>query len=59
MTKKIQQTKKAVMGAVTSIGTLVVMFVPSTDTKEKAIVGVIGGLLNAFVVWYTTNRPKH
>lgn len=52
---KIVKAHKAIVAAATSLGTLVVMFAPSFDTKEKAIVGAVGLVINAVSVYAKAN----
>ncbi|HET7454380.1 MAG TPA: hypothetical protein VFJ76_02555 [Solirubrobacterales bacterium] len=55
-TKKIKEGRKAVNGILVQVGTLVAMFAPQASEQYQAAVGVIGSILTALTVYYTTNH---
>lgn len=56
--KKLRESRKAVNGILVQAGTLVTMFAPQASGEYRAIVGVIGSLLTAAAVYFSTNeRP--
>ncbi len=53
---KIQRAKKAVVGTLTQLTTLVVAFAPEASDEYKLIVGAIGTAFTGVLVYLTTNE---
>lgn len=56
-TQKLKESRKAVNGILVQVGTLIAMFAPQATQEYQAAIGVVGSLLTALTVYYTTNHP--
>lgn len=53
---KIRRAKKAVVGTLTQLTTLVVAFAPEASDEYKLIVGAIGTVFSGLLIYYSTNE---
>lgn len=53
---KIRRAKKAVVGTLTQLTTLVVAFAPEASDEYKVIVGAVGTLFTGVLVYLSTNE---
>lgn len=53
---KIRRARKAVVGTLTQLTTLVVTFVPDYADEYKIAVGAVGSIFTGVLVYLTTNE---
>jgi hypothetical protein len=53
---KIRRAKKAVVGTLTQLTTVVVLIAPDFSDKYKVIVGAVGTIFSGVLIYLSTNE---
>lgn len=53
---KIRRAKKAVVGTLTQLTTVVVLVAPDYGDKYKVIVGAVGTIFSGALIYFSTNE---